>query len=292
MAIFRWRRVLSWTLGSILAFSLAAAFAVYLRSEWLLRRERDVPLTPFAAPAQDDTSEGRRLAVLVGCLQGCHGPQGEGGTEGAPGIFEVTAPTLADVLPQYSDPELHRLVRFGVKRDGRSALGMPSGTFYPIADQDLAAIVAHLRTLPPVPPKPRVRRVEPVGRAALALGKWQVSADEVDPTRPRWGALPRTTSQERGRYLASITCAECHGLELQGKEFLGSPPLTIVRAYDLEHFRHLLRTGEHLSGRTTGMMADVVRKAFVELTDQEIDDLYAFLRERAASQETAGEASS
>ena len=274
----------------VAALVLVALVAVVVGSEWLMRRRHDVPVAAFPAhevrfpgDAAARDAEGRRRAVLIGCLEGCHGPEGEGGVEAAAGIFSATAPTLPAVLPAYSDAELARLVRFGVRRDGRSAVGMPSGTFYPLSEEDLVLIFEHLRRRPSRPAVPRQRSVEPLGRLALVLGEWRLSADQVDRGVPRWGELPRDSAFERGRYWAAVVCSECHGLDLGGDEYLGSPPLTIVRAYDLRAFERLLREGVHVSGRATGLMSDVARAAFVEFTDREIADLHAFLRDRAHS---------
>lgn len=272
------RRLGRGLLGLALLTAIAAAGILAL-SEWELRRVHDRPLVPFTAePSAGNTAEGRRLAILIGCLEGCHGPEGEGGDEGAERIFYATAPPLGAVVPRYGDAELARLVRFGVKRDGRTAIGMPAGTFFPIADADLALVVAHLRTLPAVDEGPRERRVEPLGRLALVLGKWRTSAGEVDPARPRWGELPRETPYERGRYWASIVCAECHGFDFRGNDVLGSPPLTVARAYDRERFGRLLRFGELLNGNNDGLMGRVARAAFDDFREEEVDDLYAFLR--------------
>jgi cytochrome c553 len=262
----------------LLAAGALAAASLYAASEWRLRRRHDVPLARFAAPPGADSVEGRRLAILVGCLEGCHGREGEGGTMKVPGIVRATAPTLSAVLPQYGDAELVRLVRFGVKRDGTTALGMPSATFYPLGDADLRLLIGYLRQRPAVPPKPRTRDLELRGRVAIALGRWHTSADAVDPSRPRWGELPRRTPVERGRYLASIVCTECHGLDLRGDAYEGSPALGVVRAYRLDQFRHLLRTGEPISGRDLGLMSRTARRAFVHFTDDEVRDLYEYLR--------------
>ena len=274
----RVKAILFRTMLVLAAVPVLGALAVFVESEWLLRRRHDVALDPQATPSpRADSAEGRRRAVLIGCLKGCHGPEGEGGEEEAPRIFSVTAPTLTAVLPEYSDPELIRLVRFGVKRDGTSAVGMPTTTFYPMSGEDLSLIIGHLRARPPLPAVPRHRRILPLGRLALVLGKWQTSADQVDRSAPRWGEYPLGTSFERGRYLASVTCSECHGLDYKGEAYFPSPSLAIVNGYYPEQFRRLLRTGEHLSGRTDGLMSRVARAAFTELTDEEIDDLYAFL---------------
>ena len=264
--------------ATLAAVVLLAASIIYGVSEWSLRRRHRVPLERPPAPRVGaGADEGRRLAVLVGCLKGCHGPEGEGGEEAFPRVFSVTAPTLTAVLPEYSDAELIRLVRFGVKRDGTSAVGMPASVFYPMDGADLALILRHLRERPSLPAVPRHRRILPLGRLALLMRWWKISADQVDSTIPRWGELPRTTPLERGRYWASITCAECHGSDLEGLPHFPSPSLAIVNAYYPEQFQRLIRTGEHLSGRTDGAMARVSRAAFAEFTDQEIADLYAFL---------------
>ena len=251
-------------------------------SEWKLRRTHDVPLNPIRIESPN-LAEGERLAKIAGCWSGCHGAIGQGGSIDMDGYYSVTAPTLSSVLPQYSDPELVRLIRFGVKRDGSSVLGMTSYTFYPLADSDLANIIAHLRGQPPQPPVPRTRTITWSARFALARGRWQVAADQVDPRRPRWGELPRATAFERGRYLASITCSECHGVEFRGNEFQdntydGGPSLAIIALYAPDAFRKLMRTGESIGGRDLGEMGWVARNAFIHFTDQEIDDIGVFLR--------------
>ncbi|MGH8173220.1 MAG: c-type cytochrome, partial [Rhodanobacteraceae bacterium] len=192
---------------------------IYASSEWTLRRTRDVPLPIFeglSSPTAADLTEGERLAVIVGCWAGCHGAKGQGGSDDLAGWYAATAPTLSDVLPKYSDAELVRLVRFGVKRDGTTAIGMTSGTFYALGDTDLRRIFAHLRAQPPSPPVARDRVINFSGRWAIVTGAWKTSADEVDPLMPRWGELPHDSGIDRGRYLVSVTCTECHGLDLQG----------------------------------------------------------------------------
>ena len=254
---------------------------VYAASEWVLHRHHDAPLAPFrslATVSADDLAEGERMAVIVGCWKGCHGAKGQGGSDDIDGWYELTAPTLSDVLPRYSDPELVRLVRFGLKRDGTTAIGMISGTFYALGDDDLRRIIAHLRAQPPAPPVERTRTIHLGGRVALLTGEWKTSMGEVDRAMPRWGELPRDSAFARGRYLVSITCTECHGLDLGGRKVYGSPPLDVVAAYSPERFMHLLLTGEPLYGRDIGLMRWVAREAFARFTDQEIADIYTYLR--------------
>ncbi len=275
-------RAIAWVSAALLTLVLLAVGFIYFSTERMLRRQHDIPLQAFnalKAPTAVDLAEGRRMSAIVGCWAGCHGMKGEGGSEDAPYIFSATAPTLSAVLPRYSDEELVRLIRFGVKRDGRTALGMISGTFNPLSDADLARIIAHLRRQPASKPVPEKRTVALGGRMALLSGDWKTSVDEVDRSMPRWGELPRNTSFERGRYLVSITCTECHGLDLQGEAFEKSPPMDIVRAYNIDQFRVLMRTGKPISGRDLGIMSWTARFGFSHFKDDEIRDIHNYLLE-------------
>jgi cytochrome c553 len=267
------------TLGGLACFALLAAIAMYAVSEWKLRRHYVAPLQVLRAQSPPDLGEGLRLSRIVGCWAGCHGDRGEGGRELIEDLVRNTAPTLSAVLPLYDDEELVRLIRYGVKQDGRSALGMISHVFWPLADQDLANIIAHLRRQPDLPPIPRELYLTIRGRFALVTGELKVSAALVDRSRPRWGELPRSTPFERGRYYASITCAECHGVDFHGYPLEGGPSLAVLALYSEDQFQHLLRTGEPIGGRDLGLMSEVAREAFSLFTDAEIADLYDFLRQ-------------
>lgn len=279
-------RALRW-LGYIgLASATTAALtllAICAGSEWRLRRYHDAPLQPLLPAHAADAAEGERLAKILGCWAGCHGQSGQGGSLDMEGYYSVTAPPLSPAIASYNDAELARLIRYGVRRDGSSILGMTSYVFYPLGDQDLANVIAHLRRQPTHPMPPRKRSVTLSARLGLLTGDWQLPAEQIDPARPRWGNLPRTTSFERGRYLASVTCSECHGVDFHGNRFNdntydGGPSLIVVAAYDDASFRQLLRTGVSPDGRDLGEMAWVARNGFTHFTDTEIRDIHVFLR--------------
>jgi mono/diheme cytochrome c family protein len=269
----RFARLSLITLGGVAGIAIAAVFAI---SEWKLRRQYEAPLVPLRTSLPPDIVEGERMALIVGCWNGCHGPRGDGGTERIEGILRQTAPTLSEVLPLYSDDELVRLIRYGVKHDGRSAVGMTSYTFWALGDQDLANIIAHLRQNQRVVP-PRERTLELTWRARIALvtRTWGVAAERVDRTRPRLGDLPQTTRIERGRYVATVTCTECHGLDFEGNELEHAPSLARIAMYSPEQFRHFMRTGKPIGGRDIPKMKWVADTPF---TDNEIDGMYEFLR--------------
>jgi cytochrome c553 len=254
----------------------APTLAVLAISEWRLRRLHDMPLTPLRMSASPDLAEGERMARIVGCWNGCHGERGEGGEERIDGIVRQTAPTLSEVLPLYTDEELARLIRYGIRRDGRSAVGMISYTFWALGDEDMSNIIAHLRSSQKdFPPLPRTLEITWRARVYLLTGTWAVAADRVDRSRPRWGNLPRSTALERGRYIASVTCIECHGLDYDGNELERAPSLTVIAMYSPEQFHTFMRTGKPIDGRDIPSMRWVAETPF---SDTEISGMYEFLR--------------
>jgi cytochrome c553 len=280
----RFARIVSLGALALAGLGVAGVGVVYAASEWKLRRAHALPTAAFdIGRLRPDLAEGRRKSQVLGCWAGCHGREGEGGSIDMDGYYSVSAPTLSSVLPGYTDAELVRLVRYGIKRDGSSALGMISYTFYPLSNQDLADVIAHLRKQPALVAKERHRRVTFRARLGLLAGDWQLAAEQVDPSRPRWGELPRRDAYERGRYLASVTCSECHGVDFRGNRFAdntydGGPSLAVLAAYDEAAFRRLMRTGTGIGGRDLGEMGWVARNGFVHFSDREVADLYTFLR--------------
>lgn len=263
--------------GLILCLGLIFVLGVYGASTWKLSRTYDIPLENSGCSLEPDPSQGERMARIVGCWAGCHGVRGEGGIEEIPGIRRVTAPPLGSVIPTYTDAELYRLILRGVKQDGRSAIGMSSHIFWQLGNTDVANIIHFLRQQPPAAQVPRERYLPFIGRLRLLAGHWKLSADHVDTSQPRWGNMPRQTGFERGRFLAAVVCAECHGSTYQGDLLEGGPPLAVLAAYDPTEFAHLMRTGVSRSGRLVERMSWLPDVAF---TDRDIADLYEYLMQQ------------
>ena len=169
------------------------------------------------------------------------------------------------------------IIRHGLRPDGRSVVVMPAQEFGVLTDSDLGRIIAYLKSLPPAEgPTPSIS-LGPVGRLGFATGQFKTAAQLIASGVPP----PPATGEEaeRGRYLARSTCSECHGASLQGDSNpdFTSPNLQVVAAYTPEAFRQLLRTGVPLGGRILPTMGTVARENLSQLTDAEIDALYAYL---------------
>jgi mono/diheme cytochrome c family protein len=104
-----------------------------------------------------------------------------------------------------SDPELARVLRYGVHADGRMVL--PFMPFADLSDDDLTAVISYLRTMPPV-------RHAVAPHAPNVLGQI-VKAFVMQPKTPTHAPMKSVAAGptiENGRYLANSVgnCINCH----------------------------------------------------------------------------------
>lgn len=170
------------------------AIVAYLRSVPAVRNEvprstYNIPMPPDWGPEltsvpepdrNDQVAYGRYLAHTVGHCTDCHTPLVQGqhdftrigaGGNLFPQPFGQPYSALAANITQHeelgigawTDEEIKRAITEGVSRDGRELLPFMAFDFYAnISDEDLDAIVAYLRTLPPataVPPQENAPQV-------------------------------------------------------------------------------------------------------------------------------------
>lgn len=275
----RWMRRTTLVLGGVAAMVAIAALVVYVRSELILRERHALPPVKVVIPTDPaSVAEGRRLATVRGCMDGCHGKNGEGAVffEQA-GVARLAAPNLTSAARRYSDEDLVRIIRDGLRPDGRSVLVMPSSIFAGLTEEDLGRIVAFLRSLRPIDGVEDGVSLGPIGRLALATGQFKTTAEFVATDRPPPPA--RSPTGERGRYLAHTICGECHNSDLSGSSNpdFTSPDLRVVAAYTRPDFVRLIRTGVATGGRELGLMRYRAQHNLYLLTDAEIDDLYEYL---------------
>ena len=254
---------------------------VYVASESHLR---SFPRPPaFAVPIPTDAAAVERGAHLVqtrGC-RGCHGADLAGQQ-----MWEVAvAPNLPALVREQTAATFEAALRHGIASDGTAMYSMPSYTFLRLRDADVADIIAYLRSVPvvarelPQPRKPWLVRMD------IAMGRDDVVAGFLYLVPPLHNAPEDDSPLARGEYIAMTACAECHGFDLHGSFPWGegAPNLVIVQAYEFDDFHTLMKTGIALGGRELDMMSGVARTRFANFSEQEISDLYAFLRDRAAN---------
>ena len=232
-----------------------------------------------ATDASATVVHGERLARVLGC-RGCHRDNLEGGT-----FYERYASNLTRELPKYSDAQIDRLLRTGVPRDGRELWGMPSEIFQHLSATDEAALIHYLRTLKPAgtptqPPKPWTKEAKDLMAKGLLKNATQTVAQEK-PLAP----LDLGAKYALGRYITTVTCAECHGPKLEGGGFEATPNLIVAGGYSREEFETLMTKGIPSGGRKlkNELMSEVAVERFAHFTPHERDALYAYLKARAES---------
>lgn len=276
------KKFLKWTgivaLG-LVGLALTGVAYLYFAAEHELHRHYAVAAPSLTLPSDPaELAEGRRLAQLTGCTH-CH-TETLGGSVvmDIDNVVRFVAPNLTTLLPNYTDAQVMNAMRKGVKPDGTSVLFMPSEMLAHLNDQDVARIIAWIRTVPASAGETRTNEVRPLGRYIIATGKYVPPARAIADAAPDKAPANLSPAAARGRYLVMSTCTECHGQDLQGNPFARSPPLIIAKGYSREDFSKLLHEGVALGGRELDLMGKAARTRFVALTAEETSQIHEFLQ--------------
>ena len=258
-------------------------------------RLRSYPLTTYNIPIPDDSvsiEHGRRLTHIRGCVD-CHGEQMAGsilqkslhtGLIAAPNITMGEGSAILD----YSDEDLIRVIREGVRPNGKSVIIMPSHKFQVIHQRDLASLISYLRNTEPVHrtmPQSRINfpmRLYYFVNRKLALFPANLVKRPVE--------MPKSTPADRltmGRYIAS-SCVGCHGHHLEGGPIPGAPPSWpeapaldldgVAGTWSKQQFKEAMTQGIAPDGRHLNEVF-MPWPAFGQLTEAEYDLLWEYMQQ-------------
>jgi cytochrome c553 len=281
----RWLRWTGRLVAGLLLIVVLAVLAVYLVSSLAIRRTYNFPeSTVRAATDSASLAWGRHLVEAIGKCQDCHdGDLGGKVMVDEPAFGRLSSSNLTrgrGGIEGYTDADFERAIRHGIGRDGRPLIFMPSEAFAPMTDEDLAAMIGYLRTVPPVDRQHPEPMVGPVARALYLAGNFPLLPVELiahDTTRP---PQKPGVSLEYGRYLATIGgCRSCHGQALAGDANPDAPDITPGRlaSWTEEDFFRALREGRRPDG--TGL--DPEKMPWVRsglMTDDEIRAVWVYMR--------------
>jgi cytochrome c553 len=290
------RKVWTWGLrivGGIVGLALIAWVVVWGRSEAIIARSYSaLAETGRAGSSPEQIVIGKRLAAVFGCSD-CHGP----GLQGKlffdePNVARVHTPSLTLAAQRFSDTQLAQSIRQGVRPDGRALFAMPSEMYVHLRDDELAAVLAYLRSLPVGGAMAPPIEWRILGRVGLVTGELEPAPALVAKAKSK--LPPDAGEHARGRHTALTACSECHGPDLGGLPgpvgLPDTPDLAIAAAYDIDAFRRLMRTGIARGDRELGLMSAVARSRYSQLTDDEVDELHAYLKARAEALQRHGAA--
>jgi cytochrome c553 len=279
------KKFLKWTgfvVAGLVGLALLGYAWIYFASEREIGREfTPAHETSLVIPTDAaEIAEGRRIAQLAGCMH-CHGDNLTGTVvDDIPNLLRLVAPNISTLLPAYTDAQLAAVLREGIKPNGKSVLFMPSEMFRHLTDQDLARVIAWLRTKPAVAEGITEKtQLRVIGRFIIAKGDVKLAGGSI-PSLPAAASIGFDANDpvSRGRYLAMNYCSECHGQRLEGFAPIAAPALAVAKGYSMEQFTRLLQEGVGVGDREFRIMTPTAKARFVQFTPDEIAAVHAFLQ--------------
>ena len=245
-------KILKWggiALGAVVVLALVAAVTLYVRGSSSIAHAHTVEVSALALPTDSASiARGAHLAGIYGCTD-CHGADLSGQVMGDAPPFTLIASNITPggATADYSAEDWDRAIRHGVAADGRAMFVMPSGAYNKMSDEEAAAMIAYLQTVPAVENEHSGIVWKPMGRI-LAGGPISLSDYVYTATPPATSPAPDSTAAY-GEYVANMMCSYCHGANLEGQMVEGgpepilAPDLRASGQWSPEQFHETMTTG-------------------------------------------------
>lgn len=290
------KRVLKWigiVLGSLIGLVLVIGAVLSFIGNGRLNKTYDFPPSNIPIPTDAASIEfGKHRAESL--CQGCHGKDlsgienwFDGGPLGTIDSANLTSGEGGFGKEATSDEDYVRAIRHGIDPEGKPIF-MPAvvSTAY-LSDEDLGAIIAYVKSVPPVDHQTNGHNFTPLAKIMLVAGVLpqlpvETVSHEVHVTAPARGV-----SVEYGEYMVNTNdCRLCHGPQLNGGPFpdptikLISPNLTPggeVAFWTEEEFMNTIRTGVAPSGHELNP-DHMPWKEYRLMSDDELKAIYMYLQ--------------
>ena len=287
--VFKWIGIV---LGALVVLVLVAGAVLYFIGNAKFNKTYEFPSSNITAPTDEESiAYGKHRSETL--CQGCHGEDLSGIVNwfDAPPLGTIDSANLTSgdggAGQEFtSDQDYVNAIRHGIGPDGKPIF-MPAvySTSY-LSDEDLGAIIAYVKSVPPVDRKTNGHQFKPLAKIMLAMGMLpplpvEVVSHEIYITAPE-----RAVSVEYGGYLVDTNdCRVCHGQELNGAQFpdptvdLITPNLTPggeVGFWTEEQFIETIRTGVAPSGHQ--LSDHMPWKDYRHMTDDELKAIFMYLQ--------------
>jgi hypothetical protein len=299
--------------AAVLVVLIAAVVAYFFLRYPAVDKAPQLSVKPTAARVE----RGRYLVNHVAICLDCHstrnydvfagpivkGTEGKGGErfgpeEGLPGLLYASNLTPAGSVGTMSDGELFRAITSGVRKDNSVLFPlMPYTHFNQMADEDLYAIIAYIRTLKPIPNDVRKSSIDfPVSMFIRA-----VPAPHAVVPEPA-----RSNQIEYGKYLVNAAvCSGCHtqsekGEPKKGMDFAGgnvfNTRVGMIRTANItpdeetgigywsedffvDRFKYYATdSAQRLDPKKVGYYTVMPWLLYAGMTEQDLRAIYAYLR--------------
>lgn len=286
------KKALKWIgilISGLVGLLVIAAVGLIVSTNNRLDKVYEIEPEPLIIPTDAENLANGEHWVEIHCRE-CHEEDlGGGPFFEDPAIGIVDAPNLTSgqggIGDNYSDDDWILALRHGVRQDGRSVFIMPSNDFYYLTDNDLAGIIAYMKSVPPVDREIRDRSLSPMGKILYAAGAFgnvlyaETIEHDVRPDEPADESV-----LEYGDYLVTTHgCRSCHGDALSGKQPSepGAPfapnltPGGNLSGWSEADFIQTIRSGVTPDGQQ--LSESMPWNGLGKLTDQELQTIWMYL---------------
>ena len=224
--------------GGLVVVAVLLVVVLFLVGSRKVNRTYDVAIATVSIPTDAASiARGKHYVEAVGVCQVCHGQNLAGPViddcKDVPcigfsdeSIFGKIAPAnltsgIGGIGGSFTDDDYIRAIRHGIGMDNQALTIMPAEEYNRISDDDLGAIIAYLKTLPPVDNEVGESGLGPLGRTLASFVGGLIPASLIDHEAQRPQSPAVGVTAEYGEYLSNI-CAVCHGEGLSGSRVPGN----------------------------------------------------------------------
>jgi len=285
------KRLLKWTLRLVIVLVLCIAALVgyvYYASGQVMSKTYTVTNVPAVSIPSDAASiaRGKYLVEHVSMCTECHDKDLGGKIVQENFAFgRLVSANLTrgrgGLGANYSDQDFVRALLHGVRPDGRSVTFMPSAS-YRFTQADLSAIIAYVKSVPPVDREPPAMSVGPMARALGLFTDFPLAAaSKIDHEHVAFTKIDNPADPvATGDYLLSTAgCRSCHGAGLIGG---GGPPpgaanITPVGIGGWSEKDFLTALREHKRPNGTSI-EEAMPRAYGQMAEEDLHKIFVYLK--------------
>ena len=286
--------------GGLVVVAVLLVVVLFLVGSRKVNRTYDVAIATVSIPTDAASiARGKHYVEAVGVCQVCHGQNLAGPViddcKDVPcigfsdeSIFGKIAPAnltsgIGGIGGSFTDDDYIRAIRHGIGMDNQALTIMPAEEYNRISDDDLGAIIAYLKTLPPVDNEVGESGLGPLGRTLASFVEGLIPASLIDHEAQRPQSPAVGVTAEYGEYLSNI-CTVCHGDGLSGSRVPGNdrvkaPDITMngdIGTWTKSQFIDTIRSGNTPRGNLLDPRF-MPWNRFTQMTNDELDAIWLYL---------------
>lgn len=288
--IFKWLGIV---LGSLMGLIFLAGVAFFVAGNSRLTRTYDFPASGIVVPTDAAGIEAGKHRVEALCTD-CHGAD-LGGVVGWASVGSLATIDSANltsgegsIAEEFTtDEDYVNAIRHGIDPEGKPIYMPAVAAFQYISDEELGAMIAYLKTVPPVDRKKNGAQFSALGKVIIGAGMFGNLPVEDASHQDNISAPEAGVTVEYGGYLvATGDCRACHGTELAGGAY-PDPSVTApvpnltpggeLGAWTEAQFIQAMRTGVTPGGQVLNAEW-MPYKQIGTLTDTELKAIWLYLQ--------------